>query len=638
MESHNYRQLSGRHIRLLRLNSDIMGTNSGSLAEFDLDTPPPFYALSHCWGTDNRDKPIYIGNEIFLVGLDLAAGIQRLRELAMEKSPLNPAMEYIWIDTICINQGDTVERSSQVRMMDDIYSRAIRTIIWLGSSDDSCSLAWELVDNIYAVFRAQHPTVTSPDEIPARTYSESHHSRSGLPAWTDERWRSLGKLCNLRWFSRIWVVQEVVLSTKDPIIVHGNNLYPWHRFEWAATWMRRSGYLRLPHLPQALLHIDNIGYLRRVTSRWPLHVLMSITQMKFRASDQRDKIYGLLGLAAETQNTAKLPEALVPDYNLSVQDLYQNATRYFLKQTGSLAVLTRAQGTNGSFTRRRHLHQFPDFPSWVTNWSDLAVGNMDIRKSLCLIHSSDALKPVHLGFPENYFAAGNIPLMLHDSEDSSILRLSGLRVDRIEQATQLSDEHMLYSDFYTSVASVVARVCAVALPLLKGNDVDAWAAQLIRVTSAGQYDAKFTGRGWDQFFKDGLACLYRLFLDNEDQRSVFISRSGMGQMAMNWLKNVSENGEPDVYIAMVRNFCYSRTFLITSGGRMGIGPADSMRGDAITVIPGGAVPYVIRNDATTLRGIFWAFVGESYISGLMDGEAIEEHGRGSIEMEVLDFR
>jgi hypothetical protein len=157
------------------------------------------------------------------------------------------------------------------------------------------------------------------------------------------------------------------------------------------------------------------------------------------------------------------------------------------------------------------------------------------------------------------------------------------------------------------------------------------------VTSAGQQNEKFTGHGWDQFFKNGLAYLYRLFLDNEDQRTVFVSRSGMGQTAMNWLKNASENGEPEVYTAMVQNFCYSRTFFITSGGRMGIGPADSMQGDAIAVIPGGAVPYVIRNDATTPSGSAWAFVGESYISGLMDGEAIEEHGRGSIQMEVLDF-
>jgi hypothetical protein len=70
---------------------------------------------------------------------------------------------------------------------------------------------------------------------------------------------------------------------------------------------------------------------------------------------------------------------------------------------------------------------------------------------------------------------------------------------------------------------------------------------------------------------------------------------------------------------------------------MGIGPADSIPGDAIAVISGGAVPYVIRNDGTTPSGSACAFVGESYISRLMDGEAIEEHGRGSIQVEVLDF-
>jgi hypothetical protein len=74
------------------------------------------------------------------------------------------------------------------------------------------------------------------------------------------------------------------------------------------------------------------------------------------------------------------------------------------------------------------------------------------------------------------------------------------------------------------------------------------------VASADQQNEKFTGRGWDQFFKDGLARQCRLFLDNEDQRTIFVSRSGMGQTAMRWLKNASENGEPDIYTAMIPEF------------------------------------------------------------------------------------
>jgi len=153
--------------------------------------------------------------------------------------------------------------------------------------------------------------------------------------------------------------------------------------------------------------------------------------------------------------------------------------------------------------------------------------------------------------------------------------------------------------------------------------------------STEQQSLKASGRKWDQFFKDGLAYLHQLLLDNDDQRTVFISRSGMGQGATDWLKRASENGEPSVYAAIACNYCHSRCFLTTSEGRMGIGPADSARGDAVAVIFGGAVPYVIRENRSS-PGRSWAFVGESYISGLMNGEAIEELRRGTNKTEVLE--
>ncbi|KAL1646498.1 hypothetical protein SLS61_007860 [Didymella pomorum] len=38
----------------------------------------------------------------------------------------------IWVDAICINQGDRTEKSQQVSLMRDIYERASRTVVWLG--------------------------------------------------------------------------------------------------------------------------------------------------------------------------------------------------------------------------------------------------------------------------------------------------------------------------------------------------------------------------------------------------------------------------------------------------------------------------------------------------------------------------
>lgn len=65
---------------------------------------------------------------------------------------------------------------------------------------------------------------------------------------------------------------------------------------------------------------------------------------------------------------------------------------------------------------------------------------------------------------------------------------------------------------------------------------------------------------------------------------------------------------------------------------MGIGPSDSRIGGTVAIIPGGGVPYIIRQ-----QGSSWVLVGESYIHGLMDGEAVIAGCRGLVQQGLLDF-
>jgi hypothetical protein len=54
----------------------------------------------------------------------------------------------LWIDALCINQEDVVERSAQVSMMGEIYSHAFQVQVWLcqGSKDtqEAFALAHEI--------------------------------------------------------------------------------------------------------------------------------------------------------------------------------------------------------------------------------------------------------------------------------------------------------------------------------------------------------------------------------------------------------------------------------------------------------------------------------------------------------------
>lgn len=58
----------------------------------------------------------------------------------------NPAfVGLIWVDALCINQGDHAERSKQVQLFGHTYKYAKRVIVWLGVEDDATEMAVELI-------------------------------------------------------------------------------------------------------------------------------------------------------------------------------------------------------------------------------------------------------------------------------------------------------------------------------------------------------------------------------------------------------------------------------------------------------------------------------------------------------------
>jgi len=74
----------------------------------------------------------------------------------------------------------------------------------------------------------------------------------------------------------------------------------------------------------------------------------------FRATDPRDKVYGLMGLSSN-------PKLLRPNYTVSIEQCYLQATFSIINDTGSLDILEHCTAPN--FISRRKL------PSWVPDLS-----------------------------------------------------------------------------------------------------------------------------------------------------------------------------------------------------------------------------------------------------------------------------
>ncbi|EHK48775.1 hypothetical protein TRIATDRAFT_180369, partial [Trichoderma atroviride IMI 206040] len=89
---------------------------------------PGFEALSYVWGNPAVTNDITCDNRKRAVGKNLYDALERLR--------LPDKDRVLWVDALCINQSDNKEKTQQVRIMGEIYTRAQRVLIWLGNGDD----------------------------------------------------------------------------------------------------------------------------------------------------------------------------------------------------------------------------------------------------------------------------------------------------------------------------------------------------------------------------------------------------------------------------------------------------------------------------------------------------------------------
>ncbi|PMD53153.1 HET-domain-containing protein, partial [Hyaloscypha bicolor E] len=121
-------------IRLLVFNSNISSPfNHGpEIMQFEMinvefSTMPKYQALSYTWGSPDITKTIAINGAVVDIRQNLYDALFNFYE-RLERG----AEFLLWVDAICIDQQNLQERTSQVRLMDFIYTRAQCVIIWLG--------------------------------------------------------------------------------------------------------------------------------------------------------------------------------------------------------------------------------------------------------------------------------------------------------------------------------------------------------------------------------------------------------------------------------------------------------------------------------------------------------------------------
>lgn len=210
-------------IRLISLGKFRNGQGFGDILNCNiihttLETCPRYEALSYTWGnaSDLISCPIN-DNSYIMISRNLFCALQHL---AAE----NNEDRYLWVDQLCINQRDLIEKGHQVERMTQIYRKSSMTIIWLG--EDSSGDAIKLFDMIGRV----QGILGNPKNIqsPATGFNDKGTESSEFlkQGFLDEVYPITRRLLQRPWFERVWVFQESVVAPKVVFLLR-TYYFPW---------------------------------------------------------------------------------------------------------------------------------------------------------------------------------------------------------------------------------------------------------------------------------------------------------------------------------------------------------------------------------------------------------------------------
>jgi hypothetical protein len=145
----SYQPLPAKSIRVIKLLPSRRPTDPLKCTIQDLLLHPvasqPYEAISYVWGESTRKHPLDCDDKEFLVTKNCHEALVNLRRRFVPRT--------LWIDALCINQGGTdeaiTERNAQVAMMGEIYLKAARVLIWLGSGDAFVSTLFRYLRSLH---------------------------------------------------------------------------------------------------------------------------------------------------------------------------------------------------------------------------------------------------------------------------------------------------------------------------------------------------------------------------------------------------------------------------------------------------------------------------------------------------------
>ncbi|KEY70831.1 hypothetical protein S7711_08531 [Stachybotrys chartarum IBT 7711] len=638
----------------------------GRLQTVSLVSPPAYEALSYAWGHPENTQPVSINGQTVLVTPNLATALRHLRldneprVLWIDALSINQASlterahqvtlmaqiysqcvrDILWLGPVADseNRGRSFQEETLVKGLEMIKNIADRNLLTLRFIDEYHRIHDDW-DEVYlsseeyrqALSRAEESgvqaaeleinpfdTVDQNADTDGNGESSSAQDHSSRKMLLGPRARGALKavLTSASVWKRIWIMQELSRAPRILLVAKRTSL-DWDRISgflgdtpyadaFHATFSH--GYAG-PMMRRIFHNVQIVDHQRRILrdeTAGPSKLLDVLARFRTcRATDPRDKIFGLLGLATDDVD-------IKVDYRSSTAQVYANVTAALINHMGNLDIICQGPWhirKDGSYINGDE--QLEELPSWAIDFRTSGSVPLFAQRSIfnagratcqvpCRVLDSKALltRGVVLG------SVGPIRQVDYHAEGST--KLPGDRRDNASRAPV---------DW---------------LKRYLGFDV------LINPDSEPSY---ITGeRAFTAFWRTLLAdCgaypMSRITLERVVEEDALLRNSWL-EYIRRYSQEQSETDAEDTQYAQCAPFHEPRlanmfmhlisrwSFSITDNGLYTLITKPTREGDVLACIDGGKVPVVLR-PANPESERQYQIITVAYVHGFMDMEATE---------------
>lgn len=340
-----------------------------------------------------------------------------------------------------------------------------------------------------------------------------------------------------------------------------------------------------------------------------LELLLSHKSKK--STDPRDKVFALIGISNSRKTFGEI------DYEKDIKEVFTHTAQHIIQNSRKLDVICVKQrdfSTEG-------------LPSWAPDWSRPPF------------NSGPLMVGLHHRVPEFAAAGKTMASFEFLGEEGYILKARGMRIDVIKSAGMPFRQKGAPRNIHTAL-HILQDWWGVFSSSFSDPDSRSAKAVFCRAISCGNW---IFDEG-DRVYEERLRHIFEL------SESLLVGDEGWGvetpsstSLANSVNSLVEERGEQEgnevvddkeqLSVAINASITMNRRRLyISENGLVGLGPWDAVEGDVIVVLLGCKFPVVLRE-----VGGHWVLIGEAYVDGYMDGEAVVGLQEGGFVEEVFEI-